>query len=881
MHKNVAVSLDRFDTARNYWLEKLSGDLAAINLVTDLAGFGRDEPADYSIDLGKEESQKLVQMAKNNRLSLYIFLLAAFKILLHKYTGQQDIVVVSPVYNVSPQEYNRFVALRDWLEPGWTFKELLMKVKQTVVEGYKNQFYPLEKVIELIVPGSGRSLFRVVLQLEDIHRPESGVDPLTGLADVENYLVLTVKQGEPGLTFALRCNAALFASDTMAKLLDRYRYILSRVLNDVELTIGDIELVTPAERREVLAVFNRTAAPYPGHTTIHGLFDRQAHRVPGRAAVVFEDRHLSCGGLLEGAERLALKLREKGVKPKTIVAIMTRRGPEMITGLLAILKSGGAYLPIDPEYPPKRISRMMADGGVDLLLANRQFQGKFTFKGEWLDLEEEGLAVPGDLNLPNPNADNAHHSQNPAYIIFTSGSTGKPKGVVVAHRSIVNTLCWRQDYYDFGEGDAVLQIPSFAFDSSVEDIFTPLIGGARLVMVSLKKLFDLESLKGIIKGNRISHFLIVPGFYQTLLNEIHPYLGGLKSVTIAGESFTLSLVREHFRRLPDVRLVNEYGPTENSVCSTVFEFSGRDDRVLIGQPIPNTGCWIVNRSGQLSPVGVAGELCLGGRGLAMGYLNRPDLTGQRFVENPFVPGQKMYRSGDLARWRPDGSLEFLGRIDHQVKIRGFRVELEEIENRLLSLEQIREAVVIARESEDHNRHLYAFIVTQPSAKEAASWSSDLREYLSAELPGYMMPSHFIQVEKMPLTPNGKIDRQALESLAVPPDSGSTYEPPSNELEKKIVDVWKDVLNLERVGIHDNFFELGGTSFHIIKINQRLRQLFQLDVPVVDMFRKTTVHSFADYLSDEATELRDRAAAFARGRRDRVEQFQRRRGLRDV
>jgi bacitracin synthase 3 len=535
-----------------------------------------------------------------------------------------------------------------------------------------------------------------------------------------------------------------------------------------------------------------------------------------------------------------------------IVGIMAERSIEMIVGLLGIMKAGAAYLPIDAEYPGDRIKYMLEDSHVKLLLYQECLKDRITFNVEdVVDAAEVECLVLDKKNFSHrrqAKPKNIYQKGDLAYIIFTSGSTGKPKGVMVQHNSIVNTLLWRKSYYEFGPGDAVLQVPSFSFDSSVEDIFTPLISGCKLVLIRPENMFDLAYVRKVIPGNGVNHFLLVPGFYKTFLGAIPGVLTGFKSITVAGDNFTRELVKEHFEKLPDVGLFNEYGPTENSVCATVYRFHRHHTRVLIGSPINNVKCYILDKEGRLSAVNTPGELYLAGSSLARAYLNRPGLTAERFVDNPFEAGKKMYRTGDMARWLPDGNIEFFGRIDHQVKIRGFRIELGEIESQLQRIEGIKEAVVIAREETGTEKKLTAYIVAEQPIDVPVT-----REHLLKVLPDYMVPSYFIRVEEILLTPNGKVDRRTLSSHEVRLGTGVEYVAPTNQLEKTIANIWTEVLQLDKVGIHDNFFDLGGDSMNIIQVSLKLKEAFERDIRVVTMFRYTTIHSLAGYLSQQDTD----------------------------
>jgi amino acid adenylation domain-containing protein len=579
--------------------------------------------------------------------------------------------------------------------------------------------------------------------------------------------------------------------------------------------------------------------------------------------VVTDD--LSYSRLNEKADRLAEIAKKKGVQTDTIVGIMVERSLDMIVGLLGILKAGGAYLPLDPEYPQTRIAYMMQDCQANLLLSQGHLLDRIPFKNDEYEIIDLGTMDVTSNSPPAPGAvkpvEKNREKNSLAYIIFTSGSTGKPKGVAIEHRSIVNTLVWRKNHYRFDENDIVLQLPSFSFDSSVEDIFTPLISGSQLLMVQAHQRFDVDYIRELLRTIAVTHFLNVPVLYKTYLDEIPEALGGLKHITIAGENFAQDLVDRHFQHLPQVRMYNEYGPTENSVCSTAYQFGPERTWISIGKPISNVRCYILDSSGELCPIGTSGELCLAGAGISRGYVNNPELTAEKFRRavirhSSFVissssklsTNDRFYRTGDLARWLPDGNIEFQGRIDNQVKIRGYRVETGEIASRLLKHEAVDDAVVMVREYDGGEKYLAAYIVT---AARSTKLASELSEYLSTVLPEYMVPSHFISIDRIPLTPGGKIDIHALPAPGTGPSL--IYTAPGNEIERKLVKIWTEILpgsaesGDSTIGIDDNFFMLGGHSLKATAMVSRIHKIFDVKVPMMEIFNWPTVRGLSGYI----------------------------------
>lgn len=543
--------------------------------------------------------------------------------------------------------------------------------------------------------------------------------------------------------------------------------------------------------------------------------------------------------LNEKANQLARHLRNAGVKRETIVGIMANSSIEMVIGIIGILKSGGAYLPIDAGYPVERLRNILEDSGADILLCQSHLISKTGTDITTIDIDDCGLYKGDSSNLDKLNSDN-----DLAYIIYTSGSTGKPKGVMVEHKSITNTIQWRKAEYGMDEKNAVLQLFSHCFDGFVTSFFTPIVSGAMVVLPDDIEVINLKRIKEHIVGKKITHFICVP----TLYSAIQDYLSGndmesLKVVTLAGEKVPAKLVTKSLQKKEDLELVNEYGPTENSVASTVFRNLQKAENILIGHPIANTRVYILNKYNQPMPIGVPGEICLSGEGVARGYLNRPELTQQKFVPDPFERGKIMYKTGDSGKWLPGGNIEYIGRIDHQVKIRGFRIELGEIEARLIKHSSIKQAAVIDKENGDGSKYLCAYI-----AAEKELQISTLRSFLQEELPDYMVPTQFIFVDKLPFTQNGKLDRKALQEISEPDSKAASYQPPDNSVETLVADIWKQVLDKDYIGRNDNFFDLGGNSILLMQVHAKLEKIYPGKAKITDLFDNSTVSKLAVLLT---------------------------------
>ncbi|ACL76719.1 non-ribosomal peptide synthetase [Ruminiclostridium cellulolyticum] len=545
--------------------------------------------------------------------------------------------------------------------------------------------------------------------------------------------------------------------------------------------------------------------------------------------------------LNEKANQLARHLRNAGVKRETIVGIMANSSIEMVIGIIGILKSGGAYLPIDAGYPDERLRNILEDSGADILLCQSHLISKIRTDVTTIDIDDCGL-YKGDSN----NLDKLNSENDLAYIIYTSGSMGKPKGVMVEHKSITNTIQWRKAEYSMNEEDAVLQLFSHCFDGFLTSFFTPIVSGAMVVLPDDIEVINLMRIKEHIVGKKITHFICVP----TLYTAIQDYLSGndmesLKVVTLAGEKVPAKLATKSLQKREDLELVNEYGPTENSVASTVFRNLQKAENILIGRPIANTRVYILNKYNQPMPIGVTGEICLSGDGVARGYLNRPELTQQKFVPDPFEQGKVMYKTGDSGKWLPDGNIEYIGRIDHQVKIRGFRIELGEIEARLIKHSSIKQAAVIDKENGDGSKYLCAYI-----AAEKELQISTLRSFLQEELPDYMVPTQFIFVDKLPFTQNGKLDRKALQEISGADRNAALYQPPDNSVETLVADIWKQVLDKDYFGRNDNFFDLGGNSILLMQVHAKLEKIYPGKVKITDLFDNSTVSKLAVLLTKD-------------------------------
>ncbi|MCP5103401.1 MAG: amino acid adenylation domain-containing protein, partial [bacterium] len=816
------------------------------------------------------DTRALRALALEQRATLYMVLLSIYNLFLYKLSGQDAIVVGTPTAGRRHADLEQIIgmfvntlALKNHPSGGKTFNQFLKEVKEKTLNAFANQDYQYEALVEKVLDdrdAARNPLFDTMFILQNqvvpaMETPGLKLKPYQCGRDTSKFdLTLECFQLEQGLSCNVEYSTKLFKEETIQRFIRYLKQIVAIVLENPAKQISGMDILTAAEKKQLVLDFNDTAEECPTDKSIYRLFEDQVDRFPDHVALVFKEKAVTFLQFDESANQLAHFLsREIGIGPGQGVAVLMERSVELIVALMGVMKSGGAYVPLDPSLPKERLRLVFADASIGAAVSQEKFSPKLTeLKGECrgfhslfcLDAPGTGM---GKHSFTRPGIPGTDH---PAYIMYTSGSSGMPKGVLVEHRTIVNTLWWRKDFYGYNPGSVSLQNPPYFFDSSVTDIFTPLLGGARLVLIEENERMDLVALRKIITLNRVTHFIAVPAFYNVLLEEIGDSLSNVKIVCAAGEHFPDQLVKKHFSKLPGVRITNEYGPTENSVNTTIYELTPDSPKALIGKPIWNVGVTILDRDLCLCPIGVGGEICLSGASLARGYLNNPELTNQKFLEvqEPFfkkVLGPRreiFYRTGDMGRWLADGNLEFLGRVDTQVKIRGMRIEIGEIENRLLRHDDIKEAVVLAHESQAGEKYLCAYIVTH------SAHSTEFREYLSQMLPDYMIPSYFVELDKIPLTPSGKIDRQA---LPVPDLQVKTeYAAPRDEIEKKLVHIWSEILALEedKIGIDSNFFELGGHSLRATIVASRIHKAFSVNLPLAEIFKTPFISGLAKYIT---------------------------------
>jgi len=864
-----------FGSQEKYWIDLFSNEIPVLNMPTD---FSRPSEQSFEGDvveftLESELTSKLKNISSKHNATLFMTLLAGYNVLLSKYTGQEDIVVGSPIAGRNHSDLENIMGMfvnilpmRNYPQGDKTFEQFLEEVKVSSLKAYENQSYRFEELVEKIGVRrdiSRNPLFDTLFVLQnsnkDIEITNSGVPKmemeLEGL-NIHTYqfehkiskfdFTMEIIEREGRLRCCLEYCTKLFKRESIERLTVHFKNILEEISKGSAKKIYEIGMMTEAERSKVLYGFNSTKVPYCQYETLSSIFEQQARKTPDNIAVAYEGTELTYRELNEKSNQLAGLLNEKGIGPDRVVGLMVERSAEMLVGIISILKAGGAYLPIDPKYPEERVSYILEDSDAKVILTSSEYMDKVKFAGNVLDIKDSGNYKGG---ISNP--DNKVKSDNLAYVIYTSGSTGKPKGVMIAQRSVINLVTGLNKHiYSKYQGYLnVALVAPYVFDASVQQIFAAVLQGHKLVIVPEDLRTDGSRLIKFYKKNMIdisdgtpTHIAMI-----SLVEDSEKEYIPVKHFIIGGEAFPYKYALDFYKKFEETKpvITNVYGPTECCVDATAYEITYEgimeNPVIPIGIPMPNHRMYILGKGNELLPAGVAGELCIAGDGLARGYLNREELSREKFVPDPFEKGGRMYRTGDLARWLADGNIEFLGRIDHQVKIRGFRMELGEIESQLLNNEFVKEAVVAVREDSSGNKYLCAYLVAE---KEMAV--AELREHLSKQLPDYMIPSYFIQLEKMPLTHNGKVDRKALPQPEGNINTGAEYAAPTNDIEEKLVEVWQDVLGVEHIGIDDDFFALGGDSIKTLQISSRLKK-YGLLLEVKDIFKHLTIRELSAYV----------------------------------
>lgn len=862
------LSGEVFGKQLSYWKKQLSNAPAVLDLPTD-----RPRPAvqsfngsHESMSLPKKLSEDLQELSQREGVTLFMTLLAAFQTLLSRYTNQDDIVVGSPIAGRTRAEVENLIGffvnnlvLRTDVSGDPTFQELLVRVREVTLGAYAHQDLPFEKLVEELHPERSLSLsplFQAMFALQNaltqppellgLKLSQLQVDHGTSKFDLTLYMV----EEAEGLRGRLEYSTDLFDAATIKRMMGHFQVLLEAIVANPAQRISELPLLTDDERHQLIVEWNDTQTDYPKDSCLHHLFEQHVKQQPDAVAMLYENEQISYGQLNQRANQLAHYLRTLGVGPDVRVGLAVERSVEMVIGILGILKVGGAYVPLDAAYPSERLAFMVEDTQSAVLLTQARLVETLPMDGAKvvrLDADWQTIAKESTENV-----ESGVTPEDLAYVIYTSGSTGRPKGIAIRHRGVVNNISDLNERYRVGSLDRVLALSSLSFDMCVYEVLGTLAAGAAIVMPAARLERDPAHWAELIVQHKVTVWNSAPSLLEMLVDQVSGRPVGMQPrslrLALLGGDWVEVTLPERLRAVaPEVKVVVMGGATEASIHSIIYEVAERDPAwrsIPYGRPMANQRAYILDGGQQAVPIGVAGELHLAGVGLARGYFNRAEMTAEKFVSNGYITkaGERRYRTGDLARWKADGNIELLGRIDFQVKIRGFRVELGEIIVALKQHPSVEEAVAIVREDEPGCKRLVGYVVCGP---EGAPSTSELRNFLRRTLPEYMVPAVFVVLDKMPLSPNGKVDRRALPiPEQVRPELEEAFVAPRNSMEEVVARAWGEVLGLEQVGVHDNFFELGGHSLLATQVISRLQQAFLVELPLRSLFESPTVAGLA-------------------------------------
>ncbi|MEH2243337.1 non-ribosomal peptide synthetase [Nostoc sp.] len=871
-----------------YWLNQLSGGIPETNFMTDYVRpaiyKGRNKTLTFEIPIYLSEF--IINLAQKSELSIYLFLISTIGILIQKYTNKNDIIIGSPTYQKFPNEdfSNSIIPLRFRINNDIKFKDFLIDVKDTLLNAYVYQKYPFNELINLLELPDYQNrcpIFDIVVLLENIHKQS--------LQDIRHDLTFAFIHQNNLIAVKINYNEDLFQEETIKSVFKCYLNLVKCVIKDIK--VSNISLLDTDDKQKLLIEFNKKVGDYPINEAIHTLFQKRVEQTPNEISAVYRSNYLTYQELNDKANRLAKFLQHIGVKVGDFVGILKDRDLNFIIGILAIFKAGGAYIPIDINYPQDRIKYMVSNAEVSIILTDYSclnilielLENSQSLKnlicldtksnhGHLSAITQVNIYDPLDFEKYYPeNLAQSSLGKDPAYMLYTSGSTGLPKGAIVRHDGAINHIYAQYDELELTEDFCFLQNAPSSTDISVWQFLAPLLIGGKTVIVDIEDGAVPAKLFKVLKEKAITVVELVPAVFGELIDyisQLPPHkrlLPDLKWMMVVGEPVSVKRVNQWLQLYPKIKVADAYGPTEAADDITQFiidqPLPENQRTVTIGKPLANLNIYILDQKMNLVPIGVPGEICVSGIGVGAGYWKNPEKTNLSFVPNPFTNNKNtlpekrqdlIYKTGDLGRWLPDGNIEFIGRIDHQVKIRGFRVEIGEVWALLNQHPAVRENIIVAQKQEDLDTQLLlAYVVAKT---QVALNISELRSFLKEKLPEYMLPSAFIFLEALPIGPSGKVDRKALpQPDNLRPELATAYVIPRNELERVIANLWHKALNLEKVGIEDNFFELGGHSLLMLQVYSKLREIVTTPLSLVDMFRYPTISSLSKFLSKTSTE----------------------------
>ncbi|OOM76968.1 tyrocidine synthase 3 [Clostridium puniceum] len=827
MTDNRRIILNSLVKEKEFWTKKLNGELKHATLSYDTNVFnGKYDYEEILIEIPENISNELYRISNGSDNRLLILLISFIRILYFKYEGYEDSIIGTTILKQKEEKQfiNTEIPLRIQINNDMTIKQTILAAKDALLNGFNNQNFPIDELVNMLDFGDseGNKLFDICIIL-------NGIQEYSYIKTKCNLIYEFMK--EEKLLLKIHYNKNLYYRERIQKYANHFLNVINNVISNLEIKIGEANHLSNEEVDFIIKSGSGRCIERKFNNLVD-LFKEQVKKTPNEIALIFEDELLTYKELDYKSDQLAYFLRKNNISENKNVAICIDRSFEMIIAIIAVLKAGGTYIPIDPSYPKKRIDFLIKDSQPELVITSKRIKAlEKCCISNLINMEDFVSESIPEMELESPSSDSI------AYIIYTSGSTGNPKGVMVKHESICNTISWRGEYYKFNCNDAILQFPSFSFDSSIEDIFTPLTSGSKLVLINEAKRIEIPYLSNIIENKNITHVLLVPSMYKMLLTEVPHMLSKLKHITVAGEKIGLDVVKQHFKMLINTELHNEYGPTENSVCSTVHKFNIEDEYVYIGKAIDNIGFILINDMGEIVPLGNWGELCVYGLGLAKGYYNNTEMTQEKFVEFNKFGIVNIYKTGDIAKLHSNGELEYYERKDAQVKIRGFRLELSEVEKNITKIQCIQDAVVIINDTDSNDKYISAFV----TSNEQISPELIIKE-LEMALPGYMIPQRISQIDKIPLLPNGKVDKKGLLLMEIIPKDVE-FAIPRNDIEKKLVDLWKDILNINSdISVKDNFFKLGGHSLKATSLASRIKSEFKKSISLVEIFKEPTIEA---------------------------------------
>ena len=865
------------ETANEYWRQQELSILDRLKLPFEnqplqLSRFNSEFIECVEETIAPQVTEKVSTLAQSHNTSSQVVLLACWQILLWRLTGGQDFMIG---WKSDRREYEElqdvlgliatWLPIKSHLSSDLCFFEVIELVQRAINDAEEWQDYFVHQPID----NAGDFDFPVGFEFQQFPGKQSAGGVSFSLyhqySCIEPFKIkLTCTQYDDFLGVEFYYDVNYFSIDAIQRLTRQFQILLASATENFDSAINQLEILSQRDRQQLLFEFNQTQIDYSLDDCIHQLFEKQVEKTPDSIAVVFEDHQLTYAELNARANQLARYLQQVGVKPEMLVGLYVERSLEMIVALLGILKAGGAYLPLDPALPKSGLVFRLQDAQASILLTQRRLANDLA------DCAARIVCLDSDWNvltsLPREHVDSEAKQEDLVYAIYTSGSTGKPKGVAIEHRQLCNYLLSIENILNLPSGASFAHISTLAADLGNTVIFSALCGGGCLHVLSLQRASNASALAAYFQRYPIDCLKVVPSHLAALLVPSSPQaILPQQLLILGGEVVNWELIQQIQQHMPECRIVNHYGPTEATVGTLTYpirkgQTSCNSETVPLGRPLANTQVYVLDDKLQPLPLGVKGELYIGGAGLARGYINRPKETAERFIVNPFLeqqsielsPETQIYRTGDLVRYLPDGNIEFIGRVDHQVKVRGFRIELGEVEAVLSQHLGVRQAVVSVQEDDPTDKRLVAYIV---SSQKQTTNVSDLRNYLREKLPEYMIPSAFVMLKALPLTSNGKVDRRALPAPdSLRPELEATYAPPRTEMEQTIAGIWQEMLHLEKVGIDDNFFDLGGHSLLIIQVHSRLQESFKGDLLITDLFEYPTIRSLTKYLSKEASEV---------------------------